>query len=194
MAKKSPATAKSQYSFGPPLVLFLSALVVFFLGYLTKAYLFAEPDVHPKILVWAANEDVKPPQDLVDYLGAPEQQDDCKDYLGTDGVDGISLNAITEVVQDKYAKISYGCSEHLTGTPGAVAIKTGDKWEFFGGARYYVAATDDPAAGFEAPLELPRCTIVDKYQISKEFEPSCYDDAGKQPNKIKQSDLRTNDN
>lgn len=114
----------------------------------------------PSAVVIVADDTVEAPRSLLAFL-EDRAKSDCEGYRGTDSEKGVSIYSVYQVVQDKYARVAMGCSTNLV--EGATAIKTDDEWKLFSGASYYVS-------------DLPRCSIIDEYRISKEFEPTCVED------------------
>jgi hypothetical protein len=143
-------------------------------------------DRSPEGIVLVADDTVKAPKDLIKFL-EKDTRDDCKDYKGTNTVQGVSLVSIYQVVQDKYAKVAIGCSVNLG--DGFPVIKTQTGWDLISGAAYYVAYLDDQAQPGESTI-YPRCSIIDKHKVSKEFEPLCLEDHGETTPKLTASDLR----
>lgn len=139
---------------------------------------FVEPyNQHPKSLVWAADKEVKIPNDLISFLQS--KGNDCKEYRGTSTPNGVAIWGVYQVSKNKFAKIAYGCSTHLS--LYIMAIKDKGKWALITPTEYFGATV---ATG-SVPSFLPTCEIVQKYKIDKNIEPFCIkpDGAG-QENKI----------
>jgi hypothetical protein len=143
-------------------------------------------DHSPEGIVLVADDTVKAPKDLIKFL-EKDTRDDCKDYKGTNTVQGVSLVSIYQVVQDKYARVAIGCSVNLD--DGFPVIKTQTGWDLISGAAYYVAYTPSRDEPRESTI-YPRCSIIDKHKISKQFEPFCLEDHGEETPQLKSSDLR----
>lgn len=168
-------------------------LMGFALGFATKVIL--PKDYSPPSLVWVADETVNAPSDLLSYI-EKETADDCVDYNGTYGDDGVALTSVYKVVQGKYAKVAIGCGSSLSGgsdeNEGFPIIKTDSGWKMFSAANYYIGIDngtnpDDP--NYEV-TNYPRCSIVDKYKVSKEFTPDCYKDHGENPTETDHANVR----
>lgn len=128
------------------------------------------PDVYPRNLVWAADKDVKIPDGLTEYLYDLE---DCKGYRGTNTAPGVGLWGVYESSKNKFAKISYGCSTHLS--IYIMAVKDKDNWKLLQPTEYFAARTSGsgPVSSY-----LPNCSMIDTYQIDKSIEPFCIEPGG----------------
>ena len=177
MAKRKPITSSS---------LVLVALVAALAGAMLVCLVckLIPKDYSPAGIVLVADDSVKAPRDLIAYL-EKENKDDCKDYKGTNTVQGVTITSIYQVVHDKYAKLALGCSTNLD--EGAAAVKTAHGWITFSGASYNLSLPEEMPG---ETLTYPRCSIVDKYHISKDFEPYCLEDKGEAIPKLDDSDLR----
>lgn len=162
----------------------VSLLVIGFgLGFAAKAVL--PKNYTPESLVWVADETVKAPESLLQYL-EKSTKDDCRDYQGTDSVRGVALTAVYQVVHDQYAKVALGCSTNLD--DAFPVIKTKQGWKLLSAASYYVPI-DRPVAE-DGPSSYPRCSIIDKYKISQAFEPQCLDDKNKETPSLDETHIR----
>ncbi|MBW3569272.1 hypothetical protein KY385_04040 [Candidatus Parcubacteria bacterium] len=142
-------------------------------------------DLSPENIVFAADDSVVVPGDLLSFL-QNDTKDDCNDYQGTNSLQGVSLVSIYQVVQEKYAKVAIGCSTNLD--KGFPVIKSSDGWKLLSGAEYYVSYDDGELTGENTTL--PRCSIIDKYQIPREFESNCLDDKGEERPELKSTDVK----
>ena len=124
-------------------------------------------NTEPKnVEVWAVDTSVKMPVGLKAYLESHDTND-CKSYKGTGTPTGVSLFALEKSVDDKYAKMAYGCSDDLRFNTTIVAVKQNDKWVLVQPTQYYSGNGD-----------LPLCSAISKYSISKDAEPQCVDTKG----------------
>lgn len=115
-------------------------------------------DQQPKNIVWAVDETVKVPKGLRQAL---LELDTCKNYRGADSPSGVGLWGVTQVEQDKFAKITYGCSWQLTSY--IVAVNNGKTWQLLQPTEYFA----DTAQG------VPSCAVVTKYKIPPALEAFC---------------------
>ena len=129
---------------------------------------FFEARKQPANVVWAADKTVRVPASLRSYL---MKQDDCKDYLGTNTRTGVGLWGVYQVSQNKFAKISYGCSFALTNY--IMAVKQNGKWQLVPPAEYF-----SPFANTQTTGALPLCSQLEKYKIDKSVESFCVDASG----------------
>lgn len=141
-------------------------LICFCAGVFGTTFLIARS--HPVNIVWPADKTVNVPSDLRNFL---LKQNVCNDYLGKDTKRGVGLWGVYQISQDKFAKISYGCS--LTLTNYAMAIKQKGGWSFIPPAEYFSSFADTQKTG-----ALPLCSQLEKYKIDKTVESFCIDANG----------------
>lgn len=128
----------------------------------------------PSNLVWAADNTVKVPVSLTDYLLT---KDDCKHYKGSGSPKGLGLWAVYQVSGDTFAKIAYGCSWNLSSY--IMAVKLGKSWTLLPPTEYFAPFNEgnDPRTG-----ALPQCSILEKYKIPKSIESFCINADGSAKN------------
>ncbi len=145
------------------LTLCLVALLGVFFG-VTGAFLLRNNN--PTVLVWAADKDVRVPDGLVSYLER-SAKDDCRDYKGTGSVTGVSLFAIYDSAENRFAKMTYGCGNDLTSQVDGylVAYKEGSKWNLTRPTHYFVNGS-------------PECSFLSEHDIPVSIEQSCVDAKG----------------
>lgn len=144
--------------YGTPLVF---GVAIFLLGMFTqKTYLAGH---QPLNIVWAVDKTVKVPQDLRQTL---EKRDDCNNYRGADQPGGVGLWGVIQVEDNKFAKLSYGCS--LTLTSYMLAVKQDNKWVLLKPVEYF----SNTSGG------VPVCTMITKYNIPGTIESFCTNDKG----------------
>jgi hypothetical protein len=131
-------------------------------------------DKAPRVLVWGIDETVSVPKDLKKDLEI-SSKDDCKDYRGTDGPDGVTLFAVQKVNND-FAKMSYGCSDTLSFDVSIVAVKKDGKWELIQPVEYY-------------EFNMPKCAVMDKYGIDRSNESECVSEEDIKANREMQSEI-----
>lgn len=139
----------------PALVL----LAVFFAGMVTQVVWQARKQ--PSNLVWGVDSSVKVPKDLKNMLLA---RDDCKDYRSFGSQRGVGLWAVVQIEQDRFAKISHGCSWAINNQ--TLAVKQSSGWQIVTSLEYF----SDTAQG------VPTCTAVIKYKVPIGLEGFCLND------------------
>ena len=146
------------------LILLAIVVTAFALGYLTNNLLNKDSE---NVKVWAVDDSVVIPSGLESYL-EKNSDDDCKQYRGTDTPDGVALYAIQANVDNRYVRMSYGCSDNLIEEVTIVAVKqdNGD-WTLI------------PPTEYSGSGENPLCQQLEKYNINKIAEPECEDSKGK---------------
>jgi hypothetical protein len=122
----------------------------------------------PANVVWAADNTVKIPADLKNFL---LHQTDCKNYRGTSSPQGVGLWGVYQVSKDKFAKISYGCSISLSNY--IMAVKQNGTWQLLQPTEYF-----SPFANTQTAGALPLCAQLDKYKIDQTIESFCVDATG----------------
>lgn len=125
----------------------------------------SERQAAPTNLVWAADETIKLPDDLKQFL---ETQDSCNEYRGNGTPAGVGLWGVYQVAQDRFAKIAYGCSWNLSSY--IMAVKQDKQWQLLQPPEYFAPFKDgiDPNNG-----ALPNCAVIEKYQIPATIESFC---------------------
>ena len=141
---------------------FIAAILLFGLGMLTQNI--RQERSHPSNIVWGVDQTVKVPSDLRKML---MERDDCKDYRGGNSPKGVGLWAVTQIEQNKFAKLSHGCSWSVSNQ--ALAIKQKNTWELIPAIEYF----------FDTTQGVPACTAVVKYKVPINLEGFCLNDAGK---------------
>lgn len=132
----------------------------------------------PANLVWAADANVKMPKDLRTFL---ENRNDCHEYRGAGSPTGVGLWGVYQVSRDRYAKIAYGCSWHLSSY--IMAVRQKHDWQLLRPAEYFAPFKDgiNPSQG-----ALPYCSVIERYKIPDEIESFCItNDGSAQSNSIK---------
>lgn len=170
-------------------------LVIVSASYSLGAYISKEKTLeqilYQDTLVWVVDDTIKPPRGLVKYL---------RSDFGCGEKTNKALYRIDKIVKNDYALVSLGCSysDGEVGTIGSssvgninldsgfAVIRHDGQWDVFSGPEYY-ASYEDASDGH---VVLARCSIVDKYKVSKEFAPKCLEDQGKQMPKLSAKDVR----
>lgn len=117
----------------------------------------------PQNLVWAADNTVKVPKDLQKFL---LKQNDCRSYKGAGSPTGVGVWGVYQVAQDKFAKISYGCSINLN--LYIMAVKQSGHWALIQPTEYFANVDTLSGNGY-----LPKCEVLAKYKITKNVESFC---------------------
>lgn len=125
----------------------------------------------PANLVWAADNTVSVPDDLKKFLSGRQS---CREYRGTGTPTGVGLWGVFQVSQNRFAKIAYGCSWHLS--TYIMAVKQEKNWQLIKPTEYFAPFGD---GGVTDSGALPFCAQLDKYKIPKEIESFCIDAEGK---------------
>ncbi len=150
---------KSLRRFGVPVV---ATILIFSLGMIAQQ-IRQERD-RPANVVWGIDSHVKVPASLRKML---LKRDDCKDYRGFNSQRGVGLWAVIQVEQDKFAKITHGCSWALSNQ--TLATKEKNDWKLVPSLEYF----SDTSQG------VPTCTAVIKYKVPISLEGFCLNEVGK---------------
>lgn len=150
---------KQLIQFGLPILLVVAA---FFIGAARQQYIYEH--TQPDNLVWAVDAGVVIPDSLKTML---KQRTDCEMYRGADAPKGVGLWAVTQVEQNAFAKLSYGCSWSLSNH--AVAFKVGQSWQVIPPEQYFSDTTQG----------IPLCTAVVTYKVPAKVDGFCSNDEGK---------------
>lgn len=141
---------------------FLFGVFLFFLGMFIQNVRLERS--HPNNIVWGVDKTVQVPDDLRKML---MNRDDCNDYRGGNSPKGVGLWAVTQIEQNKFAKLAHGCSWSVSNQ--ALAIKQKNSWELVPAVEYF----------FDTTQGVPTCTAVVKYKVPISLEGFCLNDAGK---------------
>lgn len=150
---------KALIRYGVPVVL---VLIAFYSGAAYTRYRIAH--TQPKNIVWAIDATVPVPDSLKSVL---MKRTDCTSYRGNNAPVGVGLWSVTQLEQQRYAKLTYGCSWSLS--DHTVAVEQSGKWTVLKPGDYYA----DPNQG------VPLCTAVVQYKIPPTLEGFCANDSGK---------------
>jgi len=150
---------KQLLRYGLPAIL---VVLAFFAGMARRQYVYEH--TQPDNLVWAVDSTVTVPDSLKVML---RERADCAQYRGADAPKGVGLWAVTQVEDNAYAKLSYGCSWSLSSH--AVAVKDGRGWQIIAPEKYFSDTTQG----------VPLCTAVIAYRIPATIDGFCSNDVGK---------------
>jgi hypothetical protein len=142
------------------LIPILAGLAGLLIGYAV----FSPPAQPRHSVVWSYENAAKIPGDLYDYL-IEEGRKGCKDYRGTNTVLGTHLASVHQVIDGRYAWIDIGCESLQNTSADFPVVKFEGKWRLISAARYWLNDTEGN--------RYPRCDVVDEFQISKLFAPTC---------------------